>query len=82
MAKKILIILTLIFIVGCDEKRIDVAPKIEKVNNITKNEVEKNATVCNNVESNKSIVKAVIPTIQAEFVPAHIANSTIEVVPH
>ena len=59
-----LIILTLIFTVGCGEKKIEVAPKVEEVKNSTTNE-EVNIVVT-----------------EEEFVPAHIANSTIESVPH
>ncbi len=64
MAKGVLIILTLIFIVGCGEKKIEVAPKVEEVKNSTTNE------------------EANILATEEEFVPAHIANSTIESVPH
>jgi len=63
MAKSILIVLTLIFIVGCGEKKIESTPKVNEVKNSTTHEV----------------VNSVAST---EFVPAHIANSTIEVVTH
>jgi predicted small lipoprotein YifL len=67
MVRSMFIILTLIFIVGCGEKQIEVTPKVEEVKNSTTN-----STVNEEVKS----------VTTEEFVPAHIANSTIEVVPH
>jgi PBP1b-binding outer membrane lipoprotein LpoB len=71
MVKRMLIILILIFINGCGEKQTELAPKADEVNQTT---VQSEATEPSNV-----VVEA---TTLSEFVPAHIANSTIEVVPH
>jgi uncharacterized protein YcfL len=72
MAKSILIIFILFFTVGCGEKQIEVTPKVE--------EVESNAT---NITSDVTTIEEVKNVVSTEeFVPAHIANSTIEVVPH
>ena len=73
MVKSILIILSLVFTLGCSKEKIGVAPKVDEVeNNITS--VELNTTV-KAEEANTTV-------IDSEFVPAHISNSTIESVPH
>lgn len=66
----------------------------EKASTKTKANVEKNATITNVTDSNKSkelksvatIQKSVKKTVKSvatvEFVPAHIVNSTIESVEH
>jgi len=65
MVKSTLIILALIFTVGCGEKKVEPIPTAE-------------------VANSSSIVKEEVNhvAVTSSFVPAHIANSTIEVVPH
>ena len=70
MAKYMLIILTLIFMNGCGEKQVELTSKV-KDNNATTTTVESSNSV---VDQNA--------TVESDFVPPHIANSTIEVVPH
>jgi len=73
MAKTMLVILILIFMNGCGEKKVELTPKIN----------EKNSTVTTATESNNITVNEPIDVVtESDFVPAHIANSTIEVVPH
>jgi hypothetical protein len=71
MVKNILIISALLFTVGCGEKNIEVTPKVKEVKNTT-----------TDVESNIVNEEQDLVITTEEFVPAHIANSTIEVVPH
>jgi len=65
-----LVILTLIVINGCGEKKVDLTPKVD----------DKNTTVTTATEPNNGTVQEVVT--ESDFVPPHIANSTIEVVPH
>ncbi len=66
MVRNILIIISLFFTIGCGEKKIEPTPVVK----------DKNST-------RTEAVNSVISTdANVEFVPAHIANSTIESVPH
>jgi len=70
MAKMMLVILTLIFINGCGEKQIELTPKVNDTNTTTVT-----------VDESKDVVLHEAAMV-SDFVPPHIANSTIEVVPH
>ena len=70
MAKYMLVILILIFMNGCGEKKVDLTSKIN----------DKNTTVTIPTEAHVGTVPTV--TTVSDFVPPHISNSTIEVVPH
>ncbi len=70
MAKIMLFIFTLITINGCGEKKVDLSPKVN----------DEHTTVTTERTASTHNVPEVI--MESDFVPPHIANSTIEVVPH
>ncbi len=66
MVKNILIAILLFFTIGCGEKKIEPTPVVK----------DKNST------STEAVNSVTSTDTNVEFVPAHIVNSTIEVVPH
>jgi len=74
MVKMMLIILMLIFVNACGEKNIELIPKINEQNTTTV--IQDDSKNIENIEFTNEVI------IKRDFVPAHITNSTIEVVPH
>lgn len=68
MGKTILIVMVLMFVNGCGSKD-------SELNLKAKNSSDKKSSDINRSDINKT-------TIETDFVPEHVRNSSIEVVPH
>ena len=80
MNKFIILVASLLFLVSCSDKQKEVKPEVKKAPKI-KETPDVNTTK----EVKKEIIKEVkapIMVIPEEFIPEHVRNSTIEVVPH
>jgi len=86
MNKFVIVVASLLFLVSCSDKQKEIKPEVKKSPTIKKApKIKKTPDVNKTKEVKKEIIKefkAPIMVIPEEFIPEHVRNSTIEVVPH